>query len=288
MAVCGAGLLLLTCTTHAQTEAPAPLPDAPSTLLAEARAALDADAADIGDKKKVQPPLPCRRAPIDAQGADLPSTSLGSQQSLPLCENPIQPVVNSGRVLPLNPEQKGLLAIRDVIDPFNLIVIAGAAGLSVAANAHSAYGPGMRGWGRLSAYSVVEDAQGEFFGTYVISSLAHEDPRYHRMPGAPVRKRILHALSHTIISQHDDGRTMLNYNTLLTYPISAELSNLYVPGISDDGPSTARRIALGLVTDPAGNLVAEFLPDLARRIHVHVIFMQQILNEVATGAPNTM
>ncbi len=203
-------------------------------------------------------------------------------------ENPIQPVITSRKIAALSSREKGELAFRDVVDPFNVLTIAAYSGFAVGANAHSAYGPGFEGWGKLSGYSVVEDAQGEFFGTYVISSLAHEDPRYHRLPNAPVKRRILHALVHTYVTQHDDGGRMPNYATLLTYPISAELSNLYVPGVPTNLRDTSHRVALGLATDPSGTLIAEFLPDFAKRIHVRVIFIQEILNQVVTGgtAPN--
>jgi hypothetical protein len=70
---------------------------------------------------------------------------------------------------------------------------------------------------------------------------------------------------------------------LLTYPITAEISNLYVPGVPTNLPSTAKRVGVGLATDPSGTLVAEFLPDVAKRLHIHVIFIQEILNRVATG-----
>lgn len=188
----------------------------------------------------------------------------------------------------LTPMGKGLLAVRDLDDPFNLITIAGYSGVAIALNPHSAFGPGLTGWGRLTGYSLIEDAQGEFVGTFLIPSLVHEDPRYHRMPNAPFKRRVLHALAHTWISQHDDGTPMPNYATLINYPASAELANLYVPGSQVNAPDTARRVAIGLATDPSGTLVAEFLPDLARHIHVHAIFLQEILNKVVTGgtAPN--
>ena len=76
---------------------------------------------------------------------------------------------------------------------------------------------------------------------------------------------------------------MPNYATLLNYPVSAEISNLYVPGIRGNGPSTVARIFLGLATEPIGSLIAEFLPDLARRIHVRVVIVQHILDQVARG-----
>jgi hypothetical protein len=79
---------------------------------------------------------------------------------------------------------------------------------------------------------------------------------------------------------------MLNYATLLTYPISAELTNLYVPGIETDGRSTVKRVAIGIASDPAGAIVAEFLPDVAKRIHIKIVFVQEIVNQMIVGAPS--
>src|SRR6266702_4522943 len=116
-----------------------------------------------------------------------------------------------------------------------------------------------------------------------IPAIAHQDPRYYRMPNAPIPKRFLYAVSRTFVSRRDDGTPIPNYGTLLAVPINAELSNLYVPSIQSDGASTAERIATGLAIDPVNNLLAEFLPDVARRVHVRIIFVQQILNNISSN-----
>ena len=36
-----------------------------------------------------------------------------------------------------------------------------------------------------------------------------------------------------------------------------------------------------MALDPVNNIINEFLPDVAKRIHVRIIFVQQILNNVA-------
>jgi hypothetical protein len=183
---------------------------------------------------------------------------------------------------PLTPQQKARLAVHDLKDPGNVATIFNIAAFTIATNSHTAYGPGLGGFSRAVGYTYLQDATGEFFGTFLIPSLAQQDPRYHRMPNATLPQRFVHALSHTLIAQSDRGAPMLNYSTLLTYPISAEVSNLYVPGINDNGPSTVRRILIGYAADPVDNLISEFLPDLARRIHVRVIFVQQVLNQVSS------
>lgn len=279
------------------------LPDAPSAVLEQAIAGDRQNSTQQGDEsgraqqvpqeKKLPlcPPSPGARnnKTLHTQGStEVPPPSSAAAPGSEYCrnENQIQPIVTSGHANPLTPRGKATLAARDVLDPFNIVTILGYSGIAIAANSHSAYGPGFPGFGRLAGYSVVEDIQGEFFGTFLIPAVVHEDPRYHRMPDQTVPRRILHAIGHTYVSHHDDGTPMPNYATLLTYPISAELSNLYVPGVATNGPATAKRIAIGIGTDPAGTIVAEFLPDIAKRIHIHVIFVQEILNQVITGAPN--
>jgi hypothetical protein len=256
----------------------AALPDAPRNLLfGEAQ-----QQAPVPQRLQMDGPL----CPLQGNGAPPADVPMACQEP----EERVQPIISRKDTGPLNSKEKGELAVKDVIDPFNLLAVAGYAGFSVALNAHSAYGPGFKGWGKLTGYSFVEDAQGEFFGTFLIPSLVREDPRYRRMPGRPFGRRLLHAVAHTVISEHDDGRPMPNYATLLTYPISAELSNLYVPGVQTDSRSTGLRVVVGLASDPVGNIVAEFLPDIARHVHIHALFFQEILNQVATGgsAPNVM
>jgi hypothetical protein len=227
------------------------------------------------------PPCPVNTKPLPI--IFLPQTSGGQR-----CreQDQLQTIVDSGNLRPLTPTEKGVLAIRAVTDPFNLLTIVAFSGFSIAFDSHSVYGAGFGGWGRLAGYSLAEDIQGEATGTFLLPVLFHEDPRYHRVPNKPLLRRIEHALVHTVISQHDDGSLMLNYATLINYPLSAEISNLYVPGLPTNAPSTAKRVALGYATDPIGPLVAEFLPDLARRVHIHIVFAQQILNRIALGNNN--
>jgi hypothetical protein len=267
------------------------LPESPGALLAEAAPVGGGDAmpeqATEGQRHRAQrksallPPCP----KMSWRWHEAAPTDTAAQPCAQ--DDPLQQIVSTGHVQPLTPSGKAVLAGRDIADPFNLITIFGYSAIYVAAESHSAYGPGLKGFGRLSGYSLAEDVQGEFFGTFLIPTLSQEDPRYHRMPDQPIKRRILHALAHTVVSQHDDGTLMPNYAVLVTYPVSAALSDAYVPGIGTTAGDTFKRIGLGYATNPVGDIVAEFLPDVAKRVHIRVVFVQQILNKIATGAPNT-
>jgi hypothetical protein len=244
---------------------------------------------------------PARLAETPSPEILLVSSSIGAQ-TLPLCsvaplpenENVDAPLrcirtpeayqrfLTSTTPVPLTPTEKGYLAVHDFVDPGNLATIANTSAFTIGMNSHTAYGPGWRGFGRNVGDSLLQDATGEFFSTFLIASLAREDPHYYRMPHASIPRRILHAISRTIIAQSDRGTPIPNFDTLLTYPISAEIANLYVPGVHGNGPSTVARIMTGYATDPIDNLITEFLPDVARRIHIRVIFVQRILNQVSS------
>jgi hypothetical protein len=195
---------------------------------------------------------------------------------------PYQRFLTSNIVIPMTWQQKGYLALHDLTDPANIGTILGISAITIGADSHSAYGPGMKGFGKIVGVSLLQDTTGQFFGAFAIPVIAHQDPRYFRMPHAPIAKRIVYSISRTVISRSDTGKSIPNYATLLTYPIAAELDNLYVPGIHTDAASTLTRIATGYGLDPVNNLLTEFLPDVASRVHVRVIFVQRILNNIAS------
>jgi hypothetical protein len=182
---------------------------------------------------------------------------------------------------PLTPRDKAWLAVRNIADPFNNITILGEAAISVGSDSHSPYGPGMPGYGRYVGVSYSEDLTGEFFGTFLIPSLVHQDPHYHRMEHAKIPRRIGHAIFQVVWTQSDYGKGMLNYSNLVGFAIDDEIANLYVPGRETNLSASASRYATGLATAPIGNFITEFVPDVARHIHVQIVIIQRIINQVA-------
>lgn len=185
------------------------------------------------------------------------------------------------KVKPLTPKEKAWLAVRNVGDPFNAITILGQSAIAIGADSHSPYGPGMAGFARNVGVSYTEDITAEFFGTFLIPSVMHQDPHYHRMPEASIKRRILHCITQVAWTQGDNGRGMLNYADLVGFAIDDEIANLYVPDRGTNLPASAARYSIGLATAPTDNFITEFLPDLARRIHVRVVLVQRIIDQVA-------
>ena len=189
--------------------------------------------------------------------------------------------LNGPQVMRLTPKQKAWLATRNVIDPSNAITILGNSAIYVGANSQSDYGPGMTGFGKNVGVSYRQDVTGEFFDTFLIPSLVHQDPHYHRLPNASMKRRIAHALYQVVWTQGDDGNGMPNYANLAGFAIDDAIGDLYVPGQKTNMRASAKRYALGFALAPVDNFITEFVPDLARHIHVRVVLVQRIINRVA-------
>ena len=184
----------------------------------------------------------------------------------------------------MTPRQKFHLAVRNAFDPFNLLTIGATSAISVAENADSPYGPGFTGFAKNSGVAFTQELTSQFFGTFLIPTLAHQDPHYHRMPNAHVKRRILHAVTQVVWTQGDDGRPMFNYATVFGTVADDAISDIYVPDRRIGVGASAARISIDLATDPTSNLITEFLPDVANHFNFHVLFVQRIINRVAIGS----
>jgi hypothetical protein len=218
--------------------------------------------------------------PQAAPSTPQPQTDkIGTTTAQPI--NPFDRFLNTPEVKPMTVKEKGELAIKNVLDPFNGLTILAASGISVAADSHSAYGPGMAGFGRSVGVSFTQDMTNNFFNVFLIPSIVHQDPHYHRWPHATIKRRALHCILQVFWTRGDTREGMLNYANLLGDAIDDEIGNLYVPGRRTNAAATAERYGIDLATAPIDNAITEFLPDIARRIHVHVVFIQRIINTVA-------
>jgi hypothetical protein len=81
-------------------------------------------------------------------------------------------------------------------------------------------------------------------------------------------------------TQGDDDKGMLNYANLAGFAIEDEIGNLYVPGRGTNLPASARRYGISLATAPIDNFIIEFLPDVARRIHIRVVLIQRLIDRL--------
>jgi hypothetical protein len=269
-----------------QVGAPVPAPDSPQPQPGATHAAepppCPAKSSNVGSTPTASAGGSGVASPAEPSATPSSSSLRGTTSPcLPPPPNWYVRFTNGPQVKPLTPREKAWLATRNVVDPFNVITILGDSAIAVGSNSDSPYGPGMPGFARNVGVSFTQDMTGEFFNTFLIPSIMRQDPHYHRMPNARIPRRIGHAILQVVWTQGDNGRGMPNYGNLVGSMIDDEISNLYVPGRQTNLPASAERYGIALATAPVDNFVSEFLPDVANHIHVQVVVIQRIINQVA-------
>jgi hypothetical protein len=166
---------------------------------------------------------------------------------------------------PLNVTGKLAFHVERTVGPLALVGDAAYAGILQAAAAPTEWGGGAEAYGKrlgsMVAWSGIHSTLA--FG---LDSTLHQDPRYFRARGTGFWRRSGHALRGTLLTRTDSGGETLSTWRIGSAYGSAALSNLWYP----DRLNTARlgfiqgSVTLGF--DLAGNLGAEFWPDIKRKV----------------------
>ena len=137
------------------------------------------------------------------------------------------------------------------------------------AEAFHAFGPGKeQRWslGQRYAAAYADTQSNAFFEDFLVPSLTHQDPIYHRGVIGSTAGRFTYAISRVFVASDDDGGSSFNTSSVVGAFISSELHNAYHPYGNLSASGTAGR-ALGRLATRAGmNVVREFWPDVRHRI----------------------
>jgi hypothetical protein len=129
--------------------------------------------------------------------------------------------------------------------------------------------------------SMADEASSEFFETFLVSSLFHQDPHYHRDPGKSKPRRIAYALSRVAISRSDSGKPIFNYAEFLGTTAAAVFEDSYHFERDQSPGATAQRIFVSIGSDAAWNLLTEFLPDVAKHVNPRLILLRRLAERAA-------
>ncbi len=171
-----------------------------------------------------------------------------------------------GKAAPLTRKQKWGLALRETVDPFNVLNATLAAGFSQVGDQTPKYGEGGGAYGKRVGAALADFGTQNFFSAGVLASLLHQDPRYFRKgSGSSIPGRVLYALSRIAVTRQDSGRSAFNASGVFGMTLGIAASNLYYPSASIRGKVMAARVETSLFGSVTGNLLSEFWPDIQRK-----------------------
>jgi hypothetical protein len=194
-------------------------------------------------------------------------------------------LLNDESWTPITSKQKFRLFTDDLISPTTHLSLGAAAWLSWTTNDQSYMGPGFKGWAKRYGYSVADETVGQFFGAYALPVLFTQDPRYIPRDKGSRKRRVVYALTRTLITRGDDGKAEFNVSKVGGTFLVSSLSNVYYPAGRDNSPgATLARAGFSLATDAGYNTFIEFWPDVARKFHLGKFFQQLVRRTVRVPA----
>ena len=212
---------------------------------------------------------------------DLPNAPVAKQESAPQKrQNPINTTIevlarrsiffpeiatSRGR---LSTRQKFELFADESVSPSRFLSSAAGAGISQAQNSLDGYGQGMGGFGKRFGSSMATGAANNFFGTFVISSLLHRDPRYFLTLHGGAGHRIGYALSRIVVARTDEGKDATNWAGILSPLLAESLANSYLPVKEQTAGRTLQRYGWRIGLNTASNALREYWPTIFRSLRI--------------------
>jgi hypothetical protein len=172
---------------------------------------------------------------------------------------------------PLSSHQKLELAIDETIAPSRFLGSAFTSGIGQARNALPGYGQGWSGYGKRFGSSVASNASSHVFGTFLLPSVLHQDPRYFvKLFGSP-RSRILYAIERVVVTRTDDGRETFNWSGIFGGLMAEGLANSYLPDGERTAGKTFSRFGIRMGFGALDNVVKEYWPTIFRSLRISKI-----------------
>jgi len=155
------------------------------------------------------------------------------------------------------------------------------AGYGQAINSPSGYGQGGSGYGKRFGSGMARAASANLFGTFLIASALHEDPRFYVKKDLTFQQALKYSAARVVHTRSDSGNRVVNYAGLLG-PLAGEaLANTYWPTQNRGVGSTFARYAADLGWKFGGNLMRQYWPKVNRTLR-----LAPPAGESANSAPN--
>jgi hypothetical protein len=168
----------------------------------------------------------------------------------------------------LEVKDKFLLFVQDTFDPVSFLSAGFNAGLDQAANQDPTFGQGAAGYAKRFGADFAGQTVSRFFGDFPYPTAFSEDPRYYRLGHGSTGRRLLHATQHVFVAHRDSGRRMFNFTEWLGTASAVALNNAYHPGNEHGFGPAARQVGYSVVQDMGFDVLREFWPEIARKLHM--------------------
>ncbi len=161
---------------------------------------------------------------------------------------------------PLSSGQKFELFVDNSISLHTITWAALGSAVGQADNSPTGFGQGWDAYGKRFGSSMARQASSEFFGTFILASALHEDPRFFPEVNPTFGHSIKYSIQRLFVTRNDSGRDVANISGLLGPAMAEGLANVYWPDRNRTVGDTFMRYGLDLATRAGGNMLREYWP----------------------------
>jgi hypothetical protein len=169
---------------------------------------------------------------------------------------------------PLSPWQKFKLAANNSVSLATIAAALTGSAFGQAINSPAGYGQGGEGYAKRFGADMARSASANLFGTFLIASAFHEDPRFYVKKHYSFKQSVKYAALRIVVTRSDSGERVANFADTLG-PLAGEgLANTYYPEGNRDVSSTFIRYGSDLGWKFGGNLLRQYWPKINRRLRL--------------------
>ena len=166
----------------------------------------------------------------------------------------------------LSSGRKFELFVDNSVSLHSLAGAAFGAGLAQAADTPQGFGQGGDAYAKRFGSSMARLASSNFFGTFVLASALHQDPRFFARKGMTFKQAASYSVERIFVTRNDDGRDVKNWSGLLGPLLSEGLANAYWPERDRTAAQTFQRYGIDLAVHAGTNMLREYWPLLFRKV----------------------
>jgi len=167
---------------------------------------------------------------------------------------------------PLSPGAKFKLFAANSVSISVLLESAVSSSISQATNSPEGYGQGGDGYGKRFGAMMARRSSSEFFGTFVLASALHQDPRFFPEKNPTFKSSIKYSIERLFVTRTDSGRDVANWSGLMGPLLAEGLANSYWPEQNRTAGETFERYGFDLATRAGTNLLRNYWPVFFKRL----------------------
>jgi hypothetical protein len=134
-------------------------------------------------------------------------------------------------------------------------------------NSPTGFEQGWDAYAKRFGASMARSASNEFFGTFVISSALHLDPRFYPEVNPSFGQAMKYSVQRVFVMRNDDGRDVVAWSRLVGPLMAESLANVYWPDRNRTVGDTFFRYGVDLASRAGGNMLREYWPVVFKKMH---------------------